>query len=231
MSDDSVSQKRLDAILEKWMAAAPLSFFKTVPRQDLIDSGIPLEDLEKHGLIASGSSPQDIPTQSGIREFARILTGLFGNGKEIYQEQVKRAIADGMHGFNKKACKISTAPAIQWWRDNRAKTESQIALAAEAEARRKIAVSKTAELDLEDRQRQMDAKWMLKDEAATTITASVLAHHAIVKKQFDKKFSGIVKRNLTGEWTEEQLNRINMATIEAGRQMMKAIEEDCASPD
>jgi len=50
-----------------------------------------------------------------------------------------------------------------------------------------------------------------------------------VKKQFDKKFSGIVARHLSGEWTEEQLNRINIATVEAGREMMREIENECAA--
>lgn len=230
MSDDSVRDKRLQAILKKWMDAAPLSFFKTIPKQDLIDSGIPRDDLEKHGLISSEASHEtNIPQQCGKREFARVLTALFGNGKEIFPMQVDRAIEEGMHGYNKRKRSIVTSQAIQWWRDNKAKTDSQLAAAAEAEAKRKIVALQIAEMDLEERKREMDERWIMKDDAATTVTAAVLAHHAIVKKQFDKKFSGIVAKHLQGEWTEEQINRINIATIEAGRDMMQAIEEDCAS--
>jgi hypothetical protein len=225
----SVRARRLQSILKKWTDAAPLSFFKTLPKADLLESGIPRDDLEKHGLIAADSSADNIPTQAGMNEMARILTRLFGNGKEIYREQLKRAVKDGMHGWNKSKSQFVTSQAIQWWRDNRSKTEGQIALAAEAEARRKINLAALSDIELAQAQRELDERWIQKDAAATTVTAAVLAHHAIVKKQFDKKFSGIVARHLSGEWTEEQLNRINIATVEAGREMMREIENECAA--
>lgn len=208
-----------------------MTFFKTLPKQDLIDAGIPIDDLEKHGLIMPESGKEiKVPYHAGLREMCRILTAMFGNGKEVFPEQLRRAVRDDkMHGWNKGKANFVTSQAIQWWRDNKSKTDSQIAAAAEADAKRKIVNLQIAELDLADRQREIDARWIMKAEAASTVTAAVLRLHSIVKKQFDKKFSGIVARHLKGEWTEEQRNQINSATIEAGREMMRDIEDDCAA--
>lgn len=227
---EPVRAKRLQSILKKWMDGAPLSFFKTIPKDDLLDSGIPRADLEKHGLISSDNSAAiSIPQQCGKAEMVRILTSMFGNGKEIYKEQLNRAIKEGMHGWNAKQARFVTSQSIQWWRDNKSKTDGQLSAGAAAKSEREVIEMKRAKIALEDAEREHDAKWMMKEDASATTVEAVLRHHAVVKKQFDKKFSGIVSRHLSGGWTEEQLNKINIATIEAGREMMRLIEGDCAA--
>lgn len=73
----TVREGRLASILTKWTQGSPLSFFKSIPTQDLIDSGIPRDDLESNGLLfakdKSGefSYPKTVRSQSAIAELIR----------------------------------------------------------------------------------------------------------------------------------------------------------------
>lgn len=221
----SVRSARLQAILQKWMDAAPLSFFKTVPKQDLLDSGIPREDLEKHGLISSdGIDTDGIPQQAGVREMCRILTRLFGNGKEIFPEQVKRAVKSGMHGWNKNKASFVTSQAIQWWRDNKSKTETQLSDGAAAEAKRKIVALRREEIELAKAERELDATWIKKADAQETVTAAVLQYHAVAKRALDKDFPRMILAAM-GDIDDATKDRMKAAITDSARSVVLEIEK------
>jgi len=220
-----VREARLQAILKKWMDAGPLSFFKTLPKQDLIDSGIPMDDLEKHGLISAEVAGEvNIPPQAGKREMCRILTKMFGNGKEIFPEQLTRAIQEGMHGWNKAKSQFVTAQAIQWWRDNKSKSDTQLAEGAAAEAKRKIVALRREEIELAKAERELDATWIKKADAQESVTAAVLQYHALAKRALDKDFAKLVLAKV-GEVDEAIKNKIQSAVTDAGREVVAEIEK------
>lgn len=222
----NVRAARLASILKKWQDAASPSFFKSIPKDDLLDAGIPRDELERNGLIMSEKSAMKaIPTQCGKREMARILTEMFGNGVEVFPETLTRAVEkDGMHGWNKKQSKFSTAQAIAWWRDNKAKTDTQVAEGAAAEAKRKIVNLRRDEIALAHDERQLDATWIKKPDAQLTVTAAVLQYHALAKKALDRDFAKLVIEQL-GELDEQTKNKIQSAVTDAARQVVAAIEK------
>lgn len=220
----TVREIRLSSILKKWQDAAPLSFFKSLPKQDLLDAGIPREELEKNGLIiAETPTAKAVPKQCGMREMARVLTDAFGI--EVFPEQLRRAVKDnGMHGWIKSCSKFNTAQAIQWWKENKAKTSDQVAEGAAAKARREIILTRTAELDLAEKERALDAKWALKADAQMSVTAAVLQYHALAKKTIDRDFAKLVLERL-GELDETTKQKIQSAVTDAARDCVRAIEE------
>lgn len=79
--------------------------------------------------------------------------------------------------------------------------------------------NETAAMERDKLKREMDATWLKKADAQTTVTAAVLLHHSFVKKTF-KEFTG---RFAAGIFNESQIQQIKSAF----GKMLEEIETDC----
>jgi len=215
-----IRTERLASILKKWTDGQSLAYFQKLPKQDLIDSGIPREELELNGLITSEGKPQDIPKRVGQRGFAELVSRLYGI--TVYQVMVGRWIKEGMPGAIKKSGQIDPSLSLPWVEANKVdggKVGSILNDAAAAKARTAIVDLEIREMERDRIKRELDASWMDKRDASMTVTAAVLAHHSLVKKEMDR----FEKRLSAQGFSQEQFDLIRQAC----RDVVEQIEKDC----
>lgn len=218
----AIRARRLVSIRRKWEDGNVISYFQKLPTADLIDSGIPLDELEKNGLLKT-SGEKEIPWQCGIRAMAELLNKIYPNEKPVYPQQVSNAHKkEGAPGFSKKNNQLKTAPFLRWWKENKvdgAPGGSKLADAAAAAHDREIIERDRAQIKLDNERREQDERWMQKADAQMTVTGAVLAHHAFVKNRLAK----FPQKLNAADFTVEQMQKINASLFE----VLREIETDC----
>ena len=222
-SPSVIRARRLVSIRQKWEDGIGIVYFQKLPAQDLIDSGIPIEELEKNGLL---KAPRDekIPAQVGVREMAKYLNQIYPrrDGVEIYPMQVSNALhKEGAPGLGKNN-RINSEPFLAWWKENKfdgAPAGSKLAAAADAAHDLEIIQRDIAQLKLDDKRRERDERWMQKGDAQMTVTAAVLSHHTFVKNRLSK----FTQKLNAQDFAPEQFEKINLALTE----VLNEIETDC----
>jgi hypothetical protein len=222
-SPSIIRARRLVSIRQKWEDGVGTVYFQKLPTQDLIDSGIPIEELEKNGLLKAARDEQ-IPAQVGVREMAKYLNQIYPrrDGVEIYPMQVSNAIhKEGAPGLGKNN-RINSAPFLVWWNEHKfdgAPAGSKLAAAADAVHDLEIIQRDLAQIRLDDKRREMDDRWMQKGDAQMTVTAAVLSHHTFVKNRLSK----FTQKLNAQDFAPDQLEKINLALME----VLNEIETDC----
>lgn len=225
-SPSMIRGRRLASIRKAYEDGRPLSYFQKLPTKDVIESGIPIEELEKNGLLKTVG--KDIPQKCGVREMAKLLNKIYprSDNREIYPMQVSNALSkEGAPGYNKNNNQISTAIFLPWWKEKHfdgAPSASKLADAAAAAHDREIIERDRAQIKLDNERREQDERWMQKADAQMTVTGAVLAHHAFVKNRLAK----FPQKLNPSDFTVEQMQKINASLFE----VLRELEDDCANP-
>lgn len=174
-----------------------------------------------------------LPAYCSQRELAKILARLFST--VVYPMQIGRALKnEGMPGLQTDGS-IKTGMAIHWWRANKIEVKAGTTgdlskRSIEADMQRKIDEARTARIEADESERELDAKWILKEEARLSISGAVKIHHIFFKRQMEKVFAARLMELLTPtDFSESQVARFKEAFHRVGRETISAVENDCMS--
>jgi len=154
MQSDSNSEPQthaefLASLRESHQNGRPISYFRQWPVEYLVEAGLPQDWLEKCGLVKTDGTATDLPNQCSQRQFAEIVTKLFG--KPVNQAAISRAVR--FEGLNLAVTpsngRLKTDAALRWWEANKA-------------GRQRIARERE-QMELDESKRRFDKRWMLAD--------------------------------------------------------------------
>ena len=187
-SPSVIRARRLVSIRQKWEDGVGIVYFQKLPAQDLIDSGIPIEELEKNGLLKAARYEQ-IPAQCSMTRMAKYLTENYGKkiGKEYFTEQISLWIEnEGAPGPGANRY-LSSDQFIKWFLENKwdggatnGGGDSIIAEGTIAKNKREVYAAERELIELEKTKRKFDTQWMLTDahdfciEGAATLARQVM---------------------------------------------------------
>lgn len=163
---DALRTERMESIRAFWTEGKPPKFFKDYALQDLLDAGIPREDLAKAGIAKgeTGDNPE-LKSEVSLRDCASLMSDHYGEYVSV--TAISRAVND-KGAPRRKNGRIVPAELIPWWdvheRNGAADAGEHgnlFSQAQQAELQRKIDMAKRERLELEAVEKANSDKWML----------------------------------------------------------------------
>jgi hypothetical protein len=182
--------------------------------------------LAEAGLIdATAALAAGLPSQASQRQFAEIVYKLFG--KPTSQAEISRAVRDGL-----KVCvtasngRLRVAEALRWWEAHRAGVGgSAVAAEAQDKAARQSIARRKEQIELDELERQISEKWILRETATYTFCRAFKENHFFVKRLLEKYLARDVENFAkTLNITPETVAALKSFVLELGRKVIDEIE-------
>jgi hypothetical protein len=213
----------LASLLDAYTKARPLRFFQQWRPQDLIDSGIPTAWLRENHLLGG---PDELPAWCSQRRFAEIATRTFG--RTVNQIAVSRAVRlEGLAAHvTASNGRIRTAAALEWWRANKASSETEITSEAEHRRERQRIARQREEIELAEIERKFSAKWIAREQAMFTFCRATREIHLEWKRTIERYFPESVETYAknTLNLPAETVAALKSFLRDAGRKIVDEIE-------
>jgi hypothetical protein len=158
----ALQTERVASIRAFWAEGKPAKFFKDYALQDLIDAGIPSDDLAKAGIIKRTGSDADLYAPVTLRQCAKIMSEHYG--ETVDPMRLTRAFRDKKAPGKRPNGLIVPAMLMAWWNVNEKSAVGEGALfeqSRKAELERKIDEARKARMEADAIERANSDKWML----------------------------------------------------------------------